>query len=104
MAKALGIAKQSLCMCKEVVADGYRLSALEMCVAGHQPTGVIGGFRGQGVHDRGDGVDLLAGGGAAVEAQVQRYLVVARASGVQRCACRRDLGQPSLDRGVDVLV
>jgi len=104
VAKALGIAKQRLGVCKEVVADGHRLRALEVCVAGHQPTGVIGCLRGQSIHDGGGGVDLLAGGGAAVEAEVERDLVVARASGVQRCARRRDLGQPSFYRRVDVLV
>jgi hypothetical protein len=46
----------------------------------------------------------LAGGGAAVETEVQRDLVVARPASVQRGAGRRDLGEPALDRGVDVLV
>jgi hypothetical protein len=104
MTKALGVAKQRLGVRKQVVADGHRLSVLEVGVAGHHPTGVIGGLRRQSLHGRGHGVDLLAGGGAAVEAEVERDLVVARAPGVQRRACWRDLGQPSLDRGVDVLV
>jgi hypothetical protein len=38
---------------------------------------VIGGLRRQSLHDRGHGVDLLAGSGAAVEAEVERDLVVA---------------------------
>jgi hypothetical protein len=38
---------------------------------------VIGGLRRQSLHDCGHGVDLLAGSGAAVEAEVERDLVVA---------------------------
>ncbi len=77
MTKPLGVAKQRLGVRKQVVSDGHRLSALEMGVAGHHPAGMIGGLRRQSLHDCGDGVDLLAGGGAAVEAEVQRDLVVA---------------------------
>ena len=77
MAKALGVAKQRLGVRKQVVADGHRLSVLEMGVAGHHPTGVVGGFRRQSLHDCGHGIDLLAGSGAAVEAKVERDLIVA---------------------------
>ena len=77
MTKALGVAKQRFGVREQVVADGHRLGALEMGVAGHHPTGVIGGFRRQSLHDCGHGVDLLAGSGAAVEAEVERDLVVA---------------------------
>jgi len=77
MTKALGVAKQRLGVRKQVVADGHRLSVLEMGVAGHHPTGVIGGLRRQSLYDCGYGIDLLAGSGAAVEAKVERDLVVA---------------------------
>jgi len=77
MTKTLGVAKQRLGVRKQVVADGHRLSVLEMGVAGHHPTGVVGGFRRQSLHDCGHGIDLLAGSGAAVEAKVERDLIVA---------------------------
>ncbi len=77
MTKALGVAKQRLRVRKQMVADGHRLSVLEMGVAGHHPTGVVGSLRRQSLHDCGRGIDLLAGSGAAVEAKVERDLVVA---------------------------
>ena len=41
---------------------------------------------------------------ATEEPQVERHLVVARPPRVQRRPGGRDLGQPALDRGMDVLV
>jgi hypothetical protein len=59
----------------------------------------------------GQGVDHLRDrrhqgrpGGTAVQTKVKRHLVVARAAGVQGGAGRRELGQPALDRGVNVFV
>jgi hypothetical protein len=59
----------------------------------------------------GQGVDHLRDrrhqgrpGGAAVQTKVKRYLVVARAAGVKGGAGWCELGQPALDRRVDVLV
>jgi hypothetical protein len=59
----------------------------------------------------GESVDRLRDGrhqyrcrGTAVETKVKRDLVVARAAGVQGGAGRGELGQPALDRGVNVFV
>jgi hypothetical protein len=59
---------------------------------------------GEGLGRAGNLAHKGACGGPAVEPQVEGYLVVARAARMQRCTGGRDLGQPPLDRGVDVLV
>src|SRR6202011_6348132 len=46
----------------------------------------------------------LAGGGAAVETQIERHLVVSRAAGMQCSAGGSEVCQSALDGGVDVLV
>lgn len=83
-------------------SDGLR--ALKVCVTRHNPPGVAVGLPAEGLDDRCDLGHQLAGGGAAVETEVQRDLVVARPARVQRGAGRRDFGEPALDRRVDVLV
>jgi hypothetical protein len=65
---------------------------------------VGGRLGGERVHQLGDQLDRLPRRIAAVQPQVERDLIVARAPRVQRRTVRRDLGESPLDRGVDVLV
>ena len=62
------------------------------------------GFRGQSIDQTGEQGDRLLGCVAAVKPQVERDLVVPRTTRVQGGAGRRDLGEPALDRGVNVLI
>ena len=62
------------------------------------------GFAREG-HDKGGEADRRLGRGVtAEEPQIQCDLVVARTTRVQRSAGGRDLGEPALDRRVDVLI
>jgi hypothetical protein len=61
----------------------------------------LGGERIDHVPDRGN---KLRSGNAAVQPQVQRNLVVARAPCVQGGPGRRDFSEPAFDCGVNVLV
>jgi hypothetical protein len=89
---------------KQVVADGDRLRALEVRVPRHHPVGVPIRLSAKRLNEHGDLGGQLAGGGAAVEAEIQGDLVVARPACMQRSPRRRDLGQAPLDRGVNVFV
>jgi hypothetical protein len=62
------------------------------------------GLRTQGFNHRSDLRCQLAGGGAAVETEVKRDLIIARPARVQGGTGRRYLRQPPLDRRVDVLI
>jgi hypothetical protein len=104
VAKPLGVAQQRLCVSKQVMSDSNGLRALKVCVAGHYPGGMGAGFGGKGLGRAGDFAYEGARGGPAVEAQVEGHLVVARAARVQGSAGGRDLRQPPLDCGVDVLI
>ena len=78
--------------------------ALQVRVPGHRPARMFAGFGGEGIDRSRDLADHLARSGPAVEAEVERHLVVARATRVQGGARRRDLGQSPFDGGVDVLI
>ena len=104
MAEALGIAKQRLSVGEKVVSDSDRLRTLKVRITRHRPTGVPAGLRAQRLDHRGDLNGQLAGGGPTVETKVERDLVVARPACMQRGAGGRDLGEPPLDRGMDVLI
>jgi hypothetical protein len=91
-------------MGEQVMTDGHRLRALQVGVAGHHPTRVLSSLGGERVDDVGDGGDEVRGRETAVQAQVQRDLVVARASRMQSGSSGCDLGQPAFDGCVDVLV
>ena len=104
VAKPLGIAQQRLGVSKEVMADGDWLGTLKVRVTGHHPRGMDAGFGGKGLGRTRDLGHEGARGGPAVQPQVEGNLVVARAARMERGTGRRDLRQPPLDRGVDVLV
>jgi hypothetical protein len=91
-------------MSEEVVPDSDRLGTLEVRVTRHDPTRMAIGLSAKSFDHRRDLGCQLARGSAAVEAQVQRDLVVARSARMQRGSGRGDLGQAPLDRRVDVLV
>jgi hypothetical protein len=91
-------------MRQKVVAEGDRLRALEVCVAGHQPVRVTFCLDRERVDDIREEQERFVRRVAAVKPEVQGDLVVARPPCVERRAGGRDLGQPALDRGVDVLV
>ena len=102
--EAFGVAQQRLGMRQQVMADRDRLRALEVGVSRHHPTCMpasLGRESLDHVSDRGHERRCRH---AAVQAEVQSHLVVARAARVQRGACRRELRQPALDCRVDVLV
>ncbi len=105
VAPALDVAAEGPEVGEEVVREQHRLRALEVRVAGE--VDVVGGIRArhehllQPVHVGGDV------GALAPEEQAQRGgdLVVAAATGVElRPRGPRQLGDPALDGGVDVLV
>jgi hypothetical protein len=104
MPHALRISKQRLGMGQEVVANRDRLRALKVGVTGHHPAGVAVRLPAKGIHNSSDLGRELAGGGSAVETEVQRDLVVARPTRVEGGAGGRDLGEPALDGDVNVLV
>ena len=104
VSKTLCIPKQGFGVGQQVMADRHRLRALQVCVTGHQPARMRAGLGAESVHQHGDRRDELRRGHPAVEPQIQRDLVVARAPSVKRGAGWGDLGQASLDRRVDVLV
>ena len=91
-------------MSQEVVADRHRLRALEVCVSGHQPTSVRSSLGSKSVDNFGDRRHQVRRRKPAEKPQVQRDLVVARATGVQRGPRRCELRKPALDRRVDVFV
>ena len=83
----------------------HRLRSLEVRVAGHRPPGVPRGQLAENRHQRAGQFDRSVAALADVEGDVGRDLVVARAPGVELAAHRPgDLGDPPLDRHVDVLV
>ena len=104
MSEALGIAKQRLGVGEKVVSDRDRLRTLKVRVTRHRPPGMPAGLRAQRLDHRGDLHGQLAGRRPAVEAKVERDLVVPRPACMQRRTGGRDLGEPAFDCGVDVLV
>ena len=87
------------------MAQVDRLGALQVRVAGHRPVPM--GLREvqQPGHQRGDQLPRTSRPRPDVESQVRGHLVVSRSPGVELAADGpRDLGQPALDRHVDVLV
>ena len=87
------------------MAEVDRLGALQMRVGRHRPVRVALGERQQPRLQRPDELQGALGALGGEQRQVGRHLVVSRAAGVQLAAERPDqLGQPSLDRRVDVLV
>jgi hypothetical protein len=88
-----------------MVGQEHRLGALEVGVAGHPPVGVRARRFEQPRHQCGGQLAGTLGVAADVERQVGRDLVVARPPGVELAADRPDqLGEPALDRHMDVLV
>ena len=106
VAPALDVAGEGPEVREEVVREQHRLRALQVRVAGEvDVVGRVGARRAstscKPVHVRGDV------GALAPDEQPQRGgdLVVAAAAGVElRARGARELGDPALDRGVDVLV
>ena len=90
---------------EQVVAEVDRLGALQMGVARHAPVAVRLGQGADPLEDVAEQADRVAGGIGDEHRQVGRDLIVARAAGVDLAADPAgDLGQPPLDRHVDVLV
>ncbi len=87
------------------MAEGDRLGLLHMGVGGDHRAGVLGGPPGECADESLDLVRPLGDRAPQVQPQVQRYLVVAGAAGVQLARGVSDeLSEPSLHRAVDVLV
>ena len=102
---AVDVAGQRPEVREQVVREQHGLGALQVRVAGQRDLGrlprALQQHALQLVDPRRDRPALAA----QVEAHVERDLVVAAATGVQLGTDRaRDLGDPPLDRGVDVLV
>ena len=90
---------------EQVVAQVDGLRPLQVRVAGRRPVAVRLGLRHQRLHQALEQRDRARGVGADEQGQVGGHLVVARAGRVELAAERADqLGQPPLDRHVDVLV
>src|SRR5579859_5857989 len=86
------------------MAERHRLGPLQVRVARHRPVRMPGRRTGERGHHQRDGLDAGCRRGPAVEAEVEHDLVVARPAGMERRTRRRDLGQPALDHGVNVLI
>jgi hypothetical protein len=85
--------------------NGYRLGSLEMCVPRHRQLRVRLCLDGQSLNQPRQLVTEAAAGPSAVEAEVQGYLVVSGAAGVQTGArLRKELAETALNGCVDVLV
>ena len=102
--QAPGIARQHLHIGQQVVAEGDRLSHLQVGEAGHDRVGMLLGQRQQRfLQCTQQGQDLV-GGVTQPQANVGGDLVVARAGRVQALAGVADqLGQALLDVEVDIL-
>ena len=88
-----------------MVSEIDRLGALQVGVAGHRPVEMLLGAYQEHVQQLIDALPPGAGGLTYEQHDVCRDLIVARARSVELAADRPDeLGQPSLDRAVDVLV
>jgi hypothetical protein len=99
------VSKEGLGVCHQVVADSHGLGPLKMRVPGHRPVRVLRGAGDEDCDHLREGRGDIHSRVPTVEAEVERYLVVARAAGVEAAAhLRTKLRQPALDRGVDVLV
>ena len=105
VAEARPVARQHLVIGEQVVREEDRLRALEVRVAGEERVAMAAGERGErALHSGQGGVDGVALG-AQPEAQVERHLIVPAPAGVELPADGADeLGEPPLDRHVDVLV
>ena len=86
------------------MAEGHRLGALQMGVAGHNVACTLLGLVTKHVDKLFDlALDMLAGG-TQVQPDIQRHLVVAAAAGVQPLARIADAGgQRLLDEGMHIL-
>jgi hypothetical protein len=83
----------------------HRLGTLEMGVAGHRPVRVPLSELEQDLHQLAQAPVHAAGLGAHEHRHVGRDLIVPGTGGVELPTSRPDqLGEPPLDRGVDVLV
>ena len=90
---------------QQVVAEVDRLRPLEMRVARHRPVGVALREVRERAHQLAQAPPRTLGLLAHEQRHVRRHLVVARPRGVELASYRPgDLGQPALDRHVDVLV
>ena len=90
---------------QQVVGQQHRLGPLQMGVAGQVDVAGLEGALGQDVLEGDDLAGHLDQRAAAPQAQVGGDLVVAAAAGVQLGPdVAGELGDPALDRGVDVLV
>jgi hypothetical protein len=88
---------------EQVVADGDRLAALEVRVAGHDRGGVFVGLGKERFLEAIDAIQQLTDFMAAIEPGIRGDLVVARAGGVEFRSGRADpFGQLRLDIHVDV--
>jgi hypothetical protein len=83
LAKAFRVAEQRLRVRDEVMPDGYRLSTLQMCVTRHDPSCMGVCLDRKGGNRPCDLGYQLTCRRAAVEPEIERHLVVARATGVQ---------------------
>jgi hypothetical protein len=90
---------------EQVMCEQHRLRALQMCVSGKRDLVRLFGARQKHVLQL---VDALADRESLppqVEAEIERHLVVATATGMQFCTGRTgNLGDASFDRGVNVFV
>jgi len=87
-----------------VVAEGHRLSDLEVCEAGHYGVGMFLGSLDEDALQGADGVHRVVARIADPQFEIRRDLVVARPRRVKPPRRRADqLAEPVLDRHVDVL-
>jgi hypothetical protein len=88
-----------------MMREQHRLRALEMRVAGHDRVAGVARDGRERLLEGGERGVLAVALGAQPEPEVERDLVVAAATGVELAADGADeLGQPALDRHVDVFV
>ncbi len=100
---ALGVAAEHLDIGQHVVAEGDRLRHLQVGEARHDGVGVTFREIGQGAAQAAQQGQDVVDGGAHVQADVGRDLVVARAAGVQALAGIADqFGQALLDVQVHI--
>ena len=103
--EALVVAAEHPEVGQQVVREIDRLGALKVGVAGHRPVQVVLGHLQERGLQRAQRLPCGQRVGAHEHRHVRRHLVVARARRVQPAAHRAgELGDPALDRHVDVLV
>ena len=74
--EALDVAEQHLSVRHHVMTEGYRLSALQMCISGHDSLGVLIGYAAEYLDKRYHKLPQFLDGVAEIEAYVKRDLVV----------------------------